>query len=124
METAFNTNFFNGVKNLKNGLDTYISTAVDTGYLTSYEYGKKMYEIELENLLGVSDLDAELYMNKIDDELEKTESEYIKEMQSIATKYFLGTTADVNEFVSGQIIYDGNTAAPAPATYRTFCGMR
>ena len=112
LETAFNTNFFTGVTELMNGLNEYkgkLDSSLE-GYLTSYEYGKEYYTVELANLLGVDDLDTDKYIEKIESEYKTTNDNYKSVLKNIASKYMLETTYDVEEFVSKQIIFDGNTS--------------
>ena len=101
--------FFKGVNDLSMGLYNYIGKVTETGYWASYDYGSKLYEIELEYLLGVDDLDVSKYIEKIDKELEDTTNMYEEKLSSIARRYLLSTVSDVEEFVSKQVIYDGNS---------------
>ena len=111
LKLAFTNSFFEGVLELSAGLKDYIGKVepINNGYWASYEYGYKLYEIELEYLLGVDDLDVTKYIEKINNELEATSNLYQDKLQSIARKYLLTTVSDVDKFVSKQVIYDGTT---------------
>ena len=112
LKEAFSVNFFNGVNELMIGLKNFKGSIDNSqiGYLSSYEFGKEMYSIELENLLGVSDLDTEKYIEKIETEFDNTNKNYKNELKNLASKYGLNTVSDVEEFVSNQVIYDGSTS--------------
>ena len=108
LQTAFES-FFKGINLLEDGLSDQLTVSVETGYWAIYEYGDDLYELELEYLLGVDDLDVEKYIEKINKELDTTTQLYQENLTSIAIRYLLTTVSDVDNFVSKQIIFDGNT---------------
>ena len=111
LTTAFNDSFFIGVNELKIGLEGFLGKVnTYTAYWATYEYGDELYEIELEYLLGVDELDVNKYIEKVDKEFKSTNDLYKNSLQTLAKKYLLNTISEVESFVSAQVIFDGNTS--------------
>lgn len=109
LNDAFTNSFYIGINELSIGLKEYLGNINQTGYWATYEYGDELYEIELEHLLGVDDLDVAKYIDKINKELKETTDLYQDNLGSIARRYLLATVSDVDNFVSKQVIFDGST---------------
>ena len=64
---AMNDYYMVGVKYLYDYFEKYrFYFNYDVKYLAEYEYGKEIYVLELENILGYSNLDVEAYIRELD----------------------------------------------------------
>jgi len=99
--------FVPGVQELYDGLETYIGKLAkeNEGYWAVYENGKAMYELELENLLGL-DLDMDSYIKEVDSALKMSISQVVSTQQAIVKEFNISTYAELEDVLAQYPIYD------------------
>ncbi len=99
--------FVPGVQELYDGLESYIGKLAkeDEGYWAAYENGKALYELELEDLLGL-DLDMDSYIKEVDSALKTSVGQVISTQQNIVSEFNISTYAQLEEILAQYPIYD------------------
>jgi len=105
---AINDCFMVGVQELYDGLKQYSGKLAeeDQGYWATYEDGKEMYILQLENLLGL-DIDAEAYVSEIDKAVNSTVKEVINTQTVLINKYNISTWQQLENLIDKNVIFDG-----------------
>ena len=107
--TAITNSFMPAVTELYNGLEAYKGKLAEEneGYWTTYESGKEMYMLELQDLLGLENFDTTKYIKELDNAFSKANSLVIGSQQSIVSKFNISTYAELEEVVAQYKIFDG-----------------
>ncbi|MDE7264322.1 MAG: DUF885 domain-containing protein [Anaeroplasmataceae bacterium] len=108
IKTALDNEFVRGIRFLTEQLPTFIKDAAsEEGYWAIYEQGKELFELELKNLLGISDLDMEEYIRELDYNYEYTSSKALEAFSTIQSKYKIDSYAKLNQLFEECTIFDG-----------------
>ena len=106
VEEKIEVSFMNGVQNLKNGLIELKGSITEEGYWAISSSGKELYELELMDLLGISDLSFEEYIKQIDDELEKAIQLEQKAIQKLVYGYGVVYYSDIYDLLEKNPLVD------------------
>ena len=101
--------FMVGVQTLYDGLADFLGTVAkeDEGYWASYEYGKELFEMNLEDLLGYSDIDMDEYIKTLDEELAATSSDATNKQYAIIDKFNISTYDQLEALLKRYSIFEG-----------------
>ena len=107
LKDAFTNSFFVGVSDLKAGLEALIGSLTSReGYWNRYAGGKDLFVLELEELLGVKDLDIEKYIEQLDSEIADTSRAVSAYTNNLVSNYGITTYDELNALLATQLICD------------------
>lgn len=106
---ALTNDFMVGVAALNDGLEQFKGKcpADKAGYWASYEQGKELFKMNLEDLLGFENMDMEAYIDELDAELERTIKLETQVLNTIMRTYKITSQAALDLFLENNCIYDG-----------------
>lgn len=107
VEEKIEASFMTGVLNLKNGLLECKGSITEEGYWAISSSGKELYELELKDLLGISNLSFEEYIKEIDDELDKSIELESKAIQKLVFGYGVKYYSDIYDLLEKNPLVDG-----------------
>ena len=106
---AINDCFMVGVQELYDGLEKFIGKVAkeDEGYWATYENGKTLYELTLEDLLGYDDIDIKLYIKELEAEINATNSSVINTQRALINKYNISSYHQLENVINNNSIFEG-----------------
>ena len=106
---AINGYYMVGVKDLYDYFEKYwFYFNYDVKYLAEYEYGKEIYVLELENILGYSNLDVEAYIRELDAAIFNNVGEVLKIQEELIKREDITSQAQFDALLRNNSIYKGN----------------
>ena len=108
VNTGMKECFMYGVQELYDGLKQYSGklNPEDEGYYASYENGRELYLMELENLLGI-EIDPEAYIKEVEKAVNNTVKEVINTQTVLINKYYISSWEQLEGIIAKNVIYDG-----------------
>ena len=106
---AICNSFIPGVKALNDGLTecTGKLNAEDEGYWAVYEDGKTLYEMEMQQLLGLNNFDMTKFIFEVERELKNQAAVESEKINAIIEKYSISSQTQLNKLLASVKIYDG-----------------
>ena len=106
---AFDESFIVGTKSLRDGLVEFTDsvTSQEEGYWANHINGSKLFELKLDDLLGLNDFDIDSYIFEITSELKSTSEQTSKALYQLIKKYNINTNDDLNKLLASNTIFNG-----------------
>ena len=106
---AINDCFMVGVQELYDGLEAFIGKVAkeEEGYWATYENGKELYELTLEDLLGYDDIDIQLYIKELEKEISATNSSVMETQRALINKYNITSYHQLENVINNNSIFEG-----------------
>ena len=106
---AINDCFMVGVQELYDGLETFIGKVAkeEEGYWATYENGKELYKLTLEDLLGYDDIDLQLYIKELEKEINSTSSTTLSAQRALINKYNITSYHQLENVINNNSIFEG-----------------
>lgn len=106
---AINDYFMVGVQELYDGLETFIGkvSKEEEGYWATYESGKELYKLTLEDLLGYDDIDIQLYIKELEKEINSTASATLSAQRTLINKYNITSYHQLENVINNNSIFEG-----------------
>ncbi|MDE6242023.1 MAG: DUF885 domain-containing protein [Anaeroplasmataceae bacterium] len=106
LTSAFEESFIPGVEALRDGIQNYKGLATKEGYWNIYENGKKVYELELKDLLGLPDLNMSQYIAELDAAIADTNKREQTALEQIIRAGKIISNEQLEEYLASHLIYD------------------
>ena len=104
-----NDSFIPGVKALKEGLEKSLGKLEEgkEGYWSTYEKGKDIYLLELNNLLGLNDFDINAYIKEVDQALKRNARDVSNALDELISKYNITSQMQLDNLLESAAIFEG-----------------
>ena len=107
--TAIDTCFFPGVEELYNGLESYLGKLAeeDEGYWATYEDGKDLYMLELQDLFGFENFDILAYIKELDEAFADAAATVSRIQNQIIKLNNISSYDQLNAYLARYAIHNG-----------------